>query len=137
MNTKPTPIALVVCDNIYQEPGGKTALVGLFNSINARKLPVRHARMVVFASVTDLRPGSKARLEIVHGESERVVVRVEGPFPKEADPVSVVDFNFVLNNLVFEEDGTHYIRFWVNDYLIVMRPFEVRVIPERKEQHGQ
>ncbi len=102
---KPTPIALVVCDNIYQEPGGKTALVGLFNRIAAREFPVTHPRMAVFASVTGLRKGSKAKLEIVHGEDDRVVVSLEGPFPEKADPVAVVDMNFVLNNVKFPEPG--------------------------------
>ena len=132
-SVKPTPIALVVCDNIYSEPGGKTALVGLFTGIVAPKVPVRHPRMAVFASVTGLREGATAKLEIVHAETDRTIVAAEGPFPKGHTPLTVVDMNFIFNNVIFPKEGTYYIRFWVNDYPIVMRPFQVSVIKKRGE----
>ncbi|MCP4593296.1 MAG: hypothetical protein GY842_21375 [bacterium] len=124
-NVKPTPIALVVCDNIYEEPGGKVALVGLFNNIVTSELPVTHPRLAVFASVTGLRKGSQAKLEILHGESESAVVAAQGPFPDDVDPLSVVDMSFVFNNVTFEEEGTYFIRFWGNDHVLMMRPFQV------------
>ena len=130
---KPTLIALVVCDNIYQEPGGKTALVGLFGRIRAHGFPVTHPRMAVYASVTGLRQGSKAKLDIVHAEDDsRVIVSAEGPFPDEVDPLSIVDMNFVLNNVQFPEPGTYYMRFWGNDHLLVMRPFVVEKQQRRR-----
>ena len=125
---KPTPIALVVCDTIYHEqPGGKTALVGLFNEIRAQSVPVRHPRMAVFASVTGLREDSRAKLDIVHGENDRPVVCAEGPFPKGTTPLAVVDLHFVFNNIVFPVEGTYFIRFWGNEHLLVMRPFKVSI----------
>ncbi len=126
--TKPTPIALVICDNIYHEPGGKTALVGLFNNITAHSLPVRVPRMAVFASLTDLREGSVAKLEIVHAENDKVIVAAQGPFPPGYSPITVVDMNFIFNDLVFPEEGTYYFRVWANDHLLVMRPFEVKLV---------
>lgn len=133
-NVKPTPIALVLCDTIYQEPGGKVALVGLFNAINTVALPTKHPRMAVFASVTGLRPGSKAKLDIVHSETEQVVVSAEGPFPPSADPVCVADLHFILNNVVFQEEGKYYIRFWGNDHLLMMRPFHVNRVKKQGDQ---
>lgn len=132
---KPTPIALVVCDNIYQEQGGKTALVGLFSRIAAQKFPVRHPRMAVFASVTGLRKGSTAKLEIVHAEDDQVIVSAEGPFPEDADPVSVVDMSFILNNVVFPEPGIYYLRFWGNQHLLMMRPFTVDKVKPRESSN--
>jgi hypothetical protein len=127
---KPTPIALVVCDNIYSEPGGKTALVGLFGGITAAKFPARHPRMAVFASLTGLRGDATAKLEIIHAETDEAVAVAQGPFPGGYTPLTVVDINFILNNVVFPREGTYYIRFWANEHLILMRPFEVR--PTRK-----
>lgn len=125
---KPTPIALIVCDNIYQEPGGKIALVGLFSFIKAHAFPVKHPRMGVFASVTGVREGSTARLELVHAETEHVIVSAAGPFPAGADPVSVVDMHFIFNNIIFPEPGQYYLRFWGNEHLLMMRPFELQQI---------
>lgn len=131
---KPTPIALVVCDAIYHEQGGKTALVGLFSNIASyTPPPIKHSRLAVYASVTGLREGSRARLEIVQGETEKVLVTAGGPFPKGATPLTIADLNFVLNNVVFPDVGTYFIRFWVNDHLLMMRPFEVSVIEQVKK----
>jgi len=103
---KAAPIALVLCDAIYQDPvGGKTTLVGLFNNIAATKFPIAHPRLAVFASVTGLREGSHAKLEIIHGETEQPIVSASGPFPKETMPLTVADLNFVFNNVVFPEEG--------------------------------
>ncbi|MCK6483346.1 MAG: hypothetical protein HUU22_03420 [Phycisphaerae bacterium] len=133
---RPTPIALVVCDTIYREqPGNKTALVGLFNNIRARSFPVTHPRMAVFASVTGLREGSRVKLEIVHGETDRLVVVAEGPLPDGATPTAIADLNFVLTDVVFPEEGRYYIRFWGNDHLLLMRPFDVRRIRGQGGEH--
>lgn len=126
---KPTPIALVVCDSIYtEENSGKTALVGLFNGIAVQSFPAKHARMGVFASLTGLRDGSVAKLEIVHGETDEVVVSAQGPFPKGFTPITVVDMNFVFNNVIFTSEGSYYIRFWANDHVLMQRPFHVKLV---------
>lgn len=123
---KAAPIALVLCDAIYQDPvGGKTALVGLFNNIAVHKFPVAHPRLAVFASVTGLREGSHAKLEIVHGETEEPIVATSGPFPSGTMPLTVADLNFVFNNVVFRVEGIYFVRFWVNDHLLMQRPFQV------------
>ena len=132
---KAAPIALVLCDAIYQDSiGGKTALVGLFNNIAAHKFPVVHPRLAVFASVTGLREGSHAKLEIVHGETEQPIVAANGPFPKGATPLTVADLNFVFNNVVFPEEGTYWVRFWVNDHPLMQRPFQVSTIKKEKKE---
>lgn len=123
---KPTPIALVLCDAIYQEPGGKTALVGLFSNIRTLLgFPVKHPRMAVFASVTGLRGKSTAKLEIVHGENDTCILTATGEFSEDTSPLNIVDMNFIFNNVVFPVEGTYYIRFWCNDHLLLQRPFNV------------
>lgn len=67
-------VSLVVCDNIYREPDGKFALVGLFNQLMAHGFPVIHPKLAVFVSLTDIPPNSNCTLEIHHGESGAKVV---------------------------------------------------------------
>lgn len=131
---KPTAIALVVCDNIYQEPGGKVALVGLFNSLKANSFPAKHPRLAVFASVTGVREASVAKLEIVNAENDQTIVSASGPFPGETEALTVVDMHFIFNNIVFPEAGMYYVRFWGNDHLIFMRPFDVSEIKGAKSE---
>ena len=132
--TKPVPIALVVCDNIYRESGGKTALVGLFNRITSAKFPVRHPRLCVYVSVTTARPDTRFKLDIVHAETDDPVAVLQGPPPEGADPTTICDFNFSFSNLEFKEPGRYYIRFWGNEHLLMQRPFEVAETRKREDK---
>lgn len=131
---KPDPIALVVCDNVYRESGGKSALVGLFTDIIASKVPIVHPRLCVYAAVTGVRPDTRFRLEIVHAESEHRVVDLQGPAPEGVNPTTICDLNFELRALRFPEYGRYYIRFWGNGHLLLQRPFEVKPPPKKKEE---
>ena len=126
--TPPTVIALVVCENVYTESGGKTALVGLFNNINARNFPATHSRLCVYFSVTDIKPKTEFKLDIVHSETDEPVVVMGGGPPSGVNPTTVCDFVFELRNVTFPEPGRYYIRLWANDRPLVQRPFEVRQV---------
>lgn len=132
---KPAPIALVVCDDIYRDPVGKTALIGLFNCIRTPSLPVVHPRLSVYASVTDVHAGTQFRVRIEHSESGKVVAELKGPPPQKTDPTTICDFMFVLQGLHFAEAGRYYIQFWGNDHLLMQRPFEVQLVtpPEKHD----
>ena len=125
--TKPVPIALVVCDDIYRDPGGKTALVGLFNCIRAAALPVVHPRLSIYASVTDVHAGTVFRVRLEHSESGKVVAELNGRPPDQTDPTTICDFMFLLQGLQFTEAGRYYIQFWGNDSLLMQRPFDVQI----------
>ena len=131
--TKPSPIALVVCDNVYREAGGKTALVGLFNRIVANRIPVTHPQLCVYAAVTDTRPGTRFRIVVEHGETGEVVAELQGPPPEKAGPTTICDFVFVLRGLKFPKPGTYFIQFWGNEHLLLQRPFEVEQL-KREEK---
>lgn len=123
---KPSPIALVVCDDIYHGDGtGKAALVGLFNTVSARSFPVKHGRLCVYVSVTDVRPNSVFEIDIVHGETSKPVVAMKGPPPPNTQPTTICDLMFVLENVTFPEPGRYYIRFFGNGHILLQRPFEV------------
>ena len=122
----PTPIALVICDNVFTDRGGKRALVGLFNKIVARNIPIKQTKVCVFVSITSLRPQTKCKLDIIHAESDETIFETKEPVPmQEKSPTAICDLVFELNGIVFPEEGRYIIRFFGNDTLIVQRPFEV------------
>lgn len=130
---KPSPIALVLCDSIYRdETTGKTALVGLFNNISARELPMVHPRLSIFASITGLRENSHVKLEIVEAETGESVASANGPMPPGANPLTVADMSFVIGNIEFTNQGLYYVQFWVNDHLLFCRPFRVKLTVQGK-----
>jgi len=72
---KPSPIALVVCDALYQDQSGKTALVGLFNVLQAATFPATHPQMCIYAAVTDVHPNTSFRIVIENPETSCKVPR--------------------------------------------------------------
>lgn len=132
---KPIAIALVLCDNIYYEQSGKTALVGLFSRIYARTFPAEQACMCVYASVTGIRPHAKLRLDIVNQETSHEVASLRGEADGDASPIDVVDVNFVFRGLQFPEPGLYDIRLWGEDDILVARPFQVIQL-EKKNKDG-
>lgn len=121
----PRPLALVLCDDVYQNSNGKHALVGLFGGITAERFPARHPKMCVYIAITDTRPGSKARIEVVNGSTNEPIAGVEGPIPDGPGPLAVCEMFTEIGNLTFPEPGKYYVRFWGNDTLLLERPIHV------------
>ena len=130
----PTPIALVLCDNVYRATNGKQALVGLFNKIIAQKFPASHPRMCVFVSVTSIRPNTNCSLDIINAETDAQVIAVSGPAPAGVPPTTVWDVVFELPPLTFHTAGKYYVRFLGNNQVLMQRPFEVIEMQKAKEE---
>ena len=109
-----------------QDPSGKAALVGLFNRLVAAKFPATHPQMCVYASVTEVRAGTKFRLVIEHAEHGTRVAELSAEPPPEAtrNPTTILDLRFILPALTFPEPGRYFIQFWANDNLLLQRPFD-------------
>lgn len=132
---KPTPIALVVCDSIYMEhgPARRVSLVGIFDRIVAEQFPCRQAQLCVYVAATELRPSTKLMMRIVHAESDKLIVAMQGkPDPRVA-PTHIMATYFVFNRVVFPDPGRYYVEFWADDNLIVQRRLEL-VARGKKEE---
>jgi hypothetical protein len=87
----------------------------------------------VFVSVTSLRPKTICKLDIVNAETDALVMVMQGPLPDD-NPTTVCDLVFELNNLVFPEAGSYYVRFWGNETIIVQRAIEVIASPAEEKR---
>lgn len=123
---KPVGLALVLCDTVYVEQvgGAKRALVGLFDRISARRFPAVHHKLCVFVSLTEVRPGTTCRLDIVHAETDKPVVNLSGPMPL-SEPIQIWELVFTLHDLEFPEPGIYYVRLFGNDQIVLQRPISV------------
>lgn len=126
----PGAIALVVCDNVYESPEGKRALVGLFTRITARNFPARHGKLCVYVSITNVKRSTTCKVEIVNGETDQIIMSAEGPMPEINNPLAVWDLVFEFRNLEFPEPGKYYVRFSGNNQPLMERPFHVVKISE-------
>ena len=133
---KPVGIALVICDNVYKDSTGKRALIGLFNEIRTAAFPANHNRLCVLVSLTDLRPHTVCKLDVVHAETDEPVIEMEGPLPVE-DPTTICDLVFELRELQFPSAGTYYIRFFGNEQILIQRPIEVIHMSQSSDRSGR
>lgn len=131
---KPVPVALIVCDSVYKETRGKTALVGLFNTIRAGQFPAHHTRICVYAAVTSARPTDRYKLELVHSETDEILFSTEGPPPEQITPLAICEFTFTFDDLVFKKPGLYHMRFWGNDHLLLQRPLTVTKLEEKPRE---
>lgn len=131
----PVPIALVVCENAYVDSSNKHALVGLFGRIVGQNEsgPIAQAKLIVYASMTDVYPGTVVQIRIVNGETDRTVTEVKSPpAPADINPTRVWDFIVEIRGLEFPDAGTYFVRFSANNRTLVERPFEVVRLKKEK-----
>ena len=93
---KPTSLALIICDAVIDDrETHKKTLVGIFNNVNAEKVPFRHPELHVFISLTDGNGAYRARLECRHRQSNEKVFELMGDIKFE-DPNQVIELNFAI-----------------------------------------
>ena len=120
----PVCLALVVCDSILREEGThKLSLFGLFNSIAAASFPTRHAKMHIYAAVTNYVGEATGKLKFSAPGGD-LLAELSGSlnFP---DKLAVVELNFVINGMVFPRPGAYTIEFFVADHLIQSRDVQI------------
>ena len=124
--TSPKVLAMVICDMVIRdELTRNVSLVGLFNAVAGKQLPLQHDRMHVFISLTDGH-GEKPFLLQCKSPDDSEVFRVEGKVRFE-DPLAVADLNIALRSLVFQQSGDHLLDFFCGGELLITRRFSVIV----------
>lgn len=78
---RPDLIALLVCDAIAMDPGGKVTLYGIFDRIWAATCPARHPQFVVYAKCRFSAPG-EAKV-VIEAPDGRNLVATEPMRPSE------------------------------------------------------
>jgi len=132
----PTGLAIVICDQIIEDKlTNKKSLIGIFNNIASQNFPCRHPQLSVFVSLTEGRGSYNARLRIAHEETGRVTAELNGQiqFP---DIHAVVEVNFNLLGLEFQQPGLYSIEFYCDDALVLERRFHVTQLKQQPPPKG-
>lgn len=132
----PVLLAILICDTIIDDKiTNKKSLIGLFNQVAAREVPVRHAGLHLFVSLTDGRGMAEGEIRVVRSDTEAVVANLSGPieFP---NPMAVVELDFGIHDLLFPVAGEYRFQFYCNGELLGERKFAVVVSPEPGGEQG-
>ncbi len=125
--TKPVALGLILCDNIYRDPKGKRALVGLFSRLNVKSFPATPVRICVFVALTEVYPNVSFEIDVVFGENDASVFHGDVSLAERGDfpPSGIIELDCEIEGLSFPEQGTYFIRFFANSEVLIQRPFEV------------
>ena len=122
---KPTPLALVICDAVIDDrETNKKTLVGTFDTIGVSKVPALHHQLHVFVSLANGNGVYQAKLECRHRENHTKVFEVKAPIKFE-NPNQVVEINFALRGIVFQQYGMYNFDFYCDDQITATRTFTV------------
>lgn len=118
MSNKPKPILLSIniCDHIIRDENTKKiSLIGIFNAISAKNFPTTHALMHIYASLTDGYSDYKTSVNIIDETENKIIANITGPDIVFKDPLSIVELNMQIRNLVFPKEGNYKVHFLCNN----------------------
>ena len=132
MSHPPSALALVVCDQILNEPGtGKFTLVGLFSTILAGAFPCVHPRMAIYLALTDGYGASRVRLRLIDGATEAVEIWSGQLDLNFTDPRAVNETYLMSGPLTFPQAGEYRLRVEGPSGIIMERRIQVGLAPTK------
>jgi hypothetical protein len=129
---KPKYLSMLLCDYvIVDSETANKSLIGIFNTINAAKFPVRHDRMHVFVTLTNGHGDYAASLK-VKSSSGKEILSLDGKVQMK-DPLAVAELNFAIRGMLVPEPGRYFVEFRCDGELLVDRHFDAAVWKGPKE----
>lgn len=124
----PMGLSLIVCDTVIEDKHtSKKSLIGLFDRIQAQRLPCTHPAMSVFVSVTGGRGEYPCEILCRHQDGQTMAFSAKGQVVLR-DPRQVVDMVFRLSGVRFPAEGLYWLTFQMDDVPIMLRPLQVQVV---------
>jgi hypothetical protein len=121
-------LALIVADYVHRdENSGSFTILATRSAIGAREFPWRHARLAVYAALTDGRSDTTLQLRLVDVEAAREPVLEYETVIQFMDPTDDVEVVFHLSDLVFPEPGDYRLQLFTAGQLLCER--RLLVIP--------
>jgi hypothetical protein len=118
----PYPLAMVIADAIWRDPGtGKRTILGCFSSIVASEFPMVHPQLAVYVAVTDGHGTMPVKLQIVDAEDEgRIILVAEGDveFP---NPKVIVEMDYHFAGVSFPSPGEYRIQLFAQGQFLLER----------------
>ena len=107
MSVAPYPLAIVVCDAVWRDPGtNKFFILGSFSIIHSRAFPAIHPQSAVYISLTDGRGTIPIKLCLVSAEEEDVDPLFEAEMEMEfRDPRMIAELVFGIQGVAFLSAG--------------------------------
>lgn len=118
----PYPLAMMICDMIYADPGtGKISLLGCFSNVFAPRFPAKHPMLFVYAAITDGRGKTPLTLKLVDANEDREPIFQAENEVEFIDPRAIVDLTLGIQNLIFPEPGEYRFQLFAGSEFLIER----------------
>ena len=124
----PLPLAMVICDAMYRDPGTmKLTLLGLFSTIHTRQVPIDHP-LCVYVAITDARGKVPLEIRIVDVDEEEKVATMQSEV-NVPDPRAVFEAGILFPLVHFPKAGEFRIQAWSGETFLTERRILVLELP--------
>jgi len=133
MKIKPNLQFSVLCDDVRREDNGKFILVGLFETINARKFPATHHALSVANRWCKGQGSFTQKIRIVHAADNALIFQTEEqPFLLgDIDAQHTVLSKF--GNLIFPKPGKYWVEVLLDNELFLNYPIVLKEIKHESD----
>jgi len=122
----------ILCDDVRREHNGKFILIGLFEIIGTKQVPVTHPRLTVVNRWANGAGDYKQQIRLVSGETDKVLVRDKEVTFTLADTHRSHTVVSVFAGLRFEQTGTYWVEVLLGGQLKLRYPFELVIVKKKK-----
>lgn len=134
MNIKPNLQFSVLCDDVRREDNGKFLLIGLFESVSARKYPAAHPTMYVANRWCKGEGRFSQKIRILNAMDQEVVFQTD----EQEFELKDIDSHHTLisrfNNLVFKTPGKYWVEVLLDGELVLNYPILLREIRDEQDR---
>ena len=137
MTVAPYPLAMVVCDAVWRDPGtGKFFILGTFTTIHSHTFPATHPQLAVYVSLTDGRGTIPVKLTLVSTEQEDVELLFEAELEFEFnDPRMIAELVFTVQGVAFPKPGEYRFQLFAGgDFVIERRILLIQLRGDKTEK---
>lgn len=124
----------LICDDVRQERNGKFMLIGLFDAIHAKKLPLNFAKICLVNRWCSGEGTFQQRSRIVHPDQQTVLAEGKNIPVKLTSPEAVATSVEVFINVSFPAEGTYWVEILLEEDLKIRYPLRVNQLPENNMQ---
>ena len=126
---EPTLLFSILCDDVRREENGKFILIGLFETIGAKKFPAIHPTLHIMNCWIGGLGTFKQRSRIISKDGSILAEDKETAFSlKDLKAKHRIIARF--NNLKFDREGEYSVEVLLNGELKVRYPLLVKMIPQ-------
>jgi hypothetical protein len=115
---------MILCDYSFADAVGKTCIIGAFDEIFARGLPVKHRHMSLAAKLHGAAAEvAQARVEILDPSGK--AINSAAAFPISIGSKGTAALNVEFYETVLEVEGSYVVNLFVNEELAGKVPFNL------------